>query len=293
MSVAYAPTVIAYQPPSPNVSFRRGTSVVLQSSAPAATRQFGYQHALPLARWHGNDLATASAAVAPASASSVASMSSISIPRSMPMPSPLPQVTGLGQASGHGLPDTVLCFGDSLTAGLRGNKGYEYPGILEDLLRREGYNVSVKNTGAWGEDCSKLLLRFPYVLADAASRGRLLFILILGGTNDIIRGGFYCSELLEKLKQLHSMATSAPGSPVVGVCTMPPAQLNGIKDKARQSMNAGLRALCKDPSERKFLVDLAGVDQSLAYDGLHYNTQGYTEFAERALEAMRPFLTRS
>jgi len=181
----------------------------------------------------------------------------------------------------------VLCFGDSLTAGI--NATGTYPQILERLLRRAGHNLKVRNTGNWGDSTSQLLMRFPYVLKDAASRGRIEYILVLGGTNDLIRGGFYCSELLSKLEQIYDLAAACPGAPRVGVLTMPPASLKPVKEQARLHVNCQLREAVQDHPER-FLVDLETVDFSLSYDGLHYSPEGYHEFAERAFIAMQPIL---
>lgn len=194
----------------------------------------------------------------------------------------------IGAAGSNG---TVLCFGDSLTKGIEATGG-SYPVILEGLLKDAGFNLNVHNTGVWGETVEQLAVRFPYVLADAAKRGRLVCVLVLGGTNDIIRGGFYASQLLGRLKSLHEMAGAAPGEPSVGVLTIPPAQLSDVKDRARLLINKGLRDACRSvpASSRQFLVDLEDVDFNLCYDGLHYAVEGYQDFASRAFQAMRPRL---
>eukprot|EP00929_Paragymnodinium_shiwhaense_P036894 TRINITY_DN19722_c0_g1_i1.p1 TRINITY_DN19722_c0_g1~~TRINITY_DN19722_c0_g1_i1.p1 ORF type:complete len:452 (+),score=100.60 TRINITY_DN19722_c0_g1_i1:80-1435(+) len=184
---------------------------------------------------------------------------------------------------------TVLCFGDSLTGGIN-VAGHSFPRILEERLRDEGYKLRVQNAGQWGDCVGKMIRRFPYVLADACQRSRLRAVLILGGTNNLLRGGFYCSELVEVLSQLHEMAAATPDSPKVGVLTLPPStKLRDVKEKARLQVNEKLRALCEEHSDR-FLVDLEDVDVSQCHDGLHYTSDGYTQFAQIALEAMRPVL---
>lgn len=161
--------------------------------------------------------------------------------------------------------------------------------MLEELLQDKGFGLSVHNAGSWGESCDQLITRFPFVIKDAASRGRVAAILVLAGTNDLVRGGVYCSELLAKLRSLHEMAHAAPGAPRVGVLTLPPANFGDPREKARIFVNEGLRKECQE-NPSLFLVDLESVPFDLSYDGLHYDADGYLQFAQRAYQAMEQFL---
>jgi len=137
----------------------------------------------------------------------------------------------------------IICFGDSLTTGIR-ETGQSYPSILAGLLRSAGHDLAVQNAGNWGDTSSKMLQRLPRVISDVARSGRLAFILVLGGTNDILRGLGGAAQILGQLRQLHDIAGKAPYMPRVGVLTLPPLRKVGTWDQTRRSVNDGLRKIC-------------------------------------------------
>jgi len=214
----------------------------------------------------------------------------------------------------------VVCFGDSLTRGPRehGSNGSgatvdsincsstttattSYPSTLERLLHQAGHAAVVVNAGQWGDTCDQMLSRLPAVLSDATKRGRLEAVLVLGGTNDVLRGSLRPSDILSRLRQLHEVAGKAVYMPYVGVMTVPPTQHSGITEQCRLQVNHGLREACRQavaaprwtPQGRQFLVDLDALDAGLAPDGVHYGPQGCAEIASKALEALRERLPRA
>lgn len=189
-------------------------------------------------------------------------------------------------AGGRG--DVVLCLGDSLTKGVN-DRRHNYPQILEALLQEMGYRLRVHNAGVNAEDCSKIAWRLPYALKDAERSGRVAVVLILAGTNDILKGGFYCSKLLEQLERLHQQASASQGAPLVGVMTLPPAKVKETKEVARLHLNEKLRDVNRDRPGR-FVVDLESISIEKSYDGLHFGHEGCHEIAERAFQAMLPHL---
>lgn len=186
--------------------------------------------------------------------------------------------------------DVVICFGDSLTKGIK-ETGESYPSTLEALLRAAGHSFRVENAGNWGDTSDQMLARLPRVISEAARLGRLAFILVLGGTNDILRNRGSSGHILSQLRQLHEVAGKAPYMPRVGVLTLPPLRHVGQWEQSRLSLNRGLRETCMSGT-RQFLVDLESVDSGLGADGVHYTADGYCEFARRAFEAMSAILSR-
>ena len=60
----------------------------------------------------------------------------------------------------------VVCWGDSLTAGLAGG----YPKVLEDYLKEAGINIPVENEGVVSEGTTQIMVRagvIPYKVANA------------------------------------------------------------------------------------------------------------------------------
>lgn len=185
----------------------------------------------------------------------------------------------------------MVCFGDSLTKGLK-DSGESYPSTLQALLKAAGHNLRVENAGNWGDTTEKMLGRLPRAISEAARLGRLTFILVLGGTNDILLNTGPAAQALSRLRQLHSLAGNAPFAPRVGVLTLPPLRKVAAWEQSRLALNKGLRDTCRASGPRQFLVDLESVDSGLSTDGVHYTADGYCEFARRAFEAMNSILAR-
>jgi len=140
----------------------------------------------------------------------------------------------------------------------------------------------------------KMNERLQRALSEACSKGRLAYVLMLGGTNDILRSAGGAAQIFGRLRQLHETAGRAPYMPRVGVFTLPPV-VSGTTgwDQLRRTLNDSLRkaVTASNPlsfvQRRQFLVDLESLDRSLCSDGVHYTTEGYSEFARRAFEAMQ------
>ena len=77
----------------------------------------------------------------------------------------------------------VLCFGDSITAGLGLEAGKTYPDVLQGLLDDKGYKYRVVNSGISGDTTQAGMDRLP----DALRYSPKVTILELGG-NDGLRG---------------------------------------------------------------------------------------------------------
>mmetsp|Transcript_27000 Transcript_27000/g.77323 ORF Transcript_27000/g.77323 Transcript_27000/m.77323 type:complete len:575 (+) Transcript_27000:93-1817(+) len=209
-------------------------------------------------------------------------------PAAMHTPATLPRTPQLSDG-----PGTVICFGDSLTMGSR-DTGHSYPGVLESLLKGAGHNLTVKNEGIWGDTSTEMQTRLPRVIAEHARSGRVAFILILAGTNDILRRFGTTSQIVARVRQLHSIAGNAPYMPQVGILTLPPLKAATDAKNSLLEVNTGLRKACAQQVglQRPFLVELESVDVNLSTDGVHFADSGYSDFALRAFEAMKPLLAK-
>lgn len=178
----------------------------------------------------------------------------------------------------------ILCIGDSLTAG-RANTKDSYPAQLEKVLQEnKAGNFIMKNVAKWGATCDPITMQLQQAIASGVP---CAFVLVLGGTNDIMQ--YHPAQaILAKLKRLHDMAASAPGRPTVGVFTIPRSSFfNQGQEETRRLVNAGLvEAVQQAHLQTKFLIDLDSVSVDLAKDGLHYHGEGYEQFAQHAFQAM-------
>jgi acyl-CoA thioesterase I len=78
---------------------------------------------------------------------------------------------------------TIVCFGDSITAGRGAPAGHSYPDYLQQLLDSRGYHYRVLNMGISGDTTKDAVARLPNVLAAHPA----IVVVELGG-NDMLRG---------------------------------------------------------------------------------------------------------
>lgn len=192
--------------------------------------------------------------------------------------------------------DVILCIGDSLTAGKKGSRSY--PTQLQRLLDEGRHAIHVHSSGVWGEKSQELLKRVPAaVQAALAEGGRLAFVLILVGTNDILQSHpgqaeMLIPSILQNIERICETAANAAYLPHVGILTLPPL---ATRQSARLRLNEEIRRMVARSSTRRsigrrFLVDLETVDPAMASDGVHFNEEGYMEFARRVRGAILPLL---
>jgi acyl-CoA thioesterase-1 len=78
---------------------------------------------------------------------------------------------------------TIVCFGDSITAGRGAPAGHSYPDYLQQILDSRGYHYRVLNMGISGDTTKDAVVRLPRVLAAHPA----IAVVELGG-NDALRG---------------------------------------------------------------------------------------------------------
>lgn len=192
--------------------------------------------------------------------------------------------------------DVVLCIGDSLTAGKKGFRSY--PSQLQRLLDEDGLQLKVHSSGVWGHTSQDVLKRLPSALQSAFTEGgRLAFVLILVGTNDLLHShpqhvDYQIPNTINNIRAICETAANAAFFPHVGVLTLPPL---ASRNPARLKLNQQLRQFMAGYAAQKgfskrFLVDLESLNPHLAHDGVHFNDEGYMEFARRTRAAILPIL---
>jgi acyl-CoA thioesterase-1 len=78
---------------------------------------------------------------------------------------------------------TIVCMGDSLTAGYGVEEAEAYPALLEDRLHAAGYRYRVVNAGVSGETSSGALSRLDWMLTLDPD-----IVILETGANDGLRG---------------------------------------------------------------------------------------------------------
>ncbi len=159
--------------------------------------------------------------------------------------------------------DTILAFGDSLTAGYGTSKDKSYPAVLAELTGR-----TVINAGISGETTQQGLERFEATLEKHSPR---LIILLMGG-NDILQNLSFATAK----QNLASMIEIAKRRNI-------PVIFLGVPEKNLFSDAAPIYQELAD--EHGLVFDNALVGKLLKSPGLksdtvHLNANGYRKLAE-------------
>jgi acyl-CoA thioesterase I len=179
----------------------------------------------------------------------------------------------------------IVAFGDSLTAGFRLSESQSYPALLQEKLRRDGYNYEVVNAGVSGDTSADGLRRIDWALD--GNPGTRVLILELGA-NDLLRGQ-PIPEMKSNLSEIIRRA-KARGARVLLAGMLAPT--NQGREYQRESAEA-FRALAAEhdvPLIPFFLEGVAGRADLNLEDGAHPNPEGQKIVAETVYRALRPVL---
>ena len=179
----------------------------------------------------------------------------------------------------------IVAFGDSLTAGLGLSERESYPSLLQEMLRRDGFDYEVINAGVSGHTSADGLARIDWVL-DGNTNVRVLVLEL--GANDLLRG----QSVPEMKKNLSEIIrrTQARGARVLLAGMLAPT--NQGREYQRESAEAfrSLAAEHRVPLIPFFLERVAGNVELNQQDGAHPNPEGTKIVAETVYRALRPML---
>ncbi|HLL77198.1 MAG TPA: arylesterase [Pyrinomonadaceae bacterium] len=180
----------------------------------------------------------------------------------------------------------IIAFGDSLTAGLGlAGERESYPSLLQEMLRRDGFDYEVVNAGVSGHTSADGLARIDWVL-DGHRNVRVLVLEL--GANDLLRGR-PVSEMKKNLSEIIRRA-KARGARVLLAGMIAPT--NQGREYQRESAEA-FKSLAAEHGVTFlpfFLDRVAGVAELNQPDGIHPNPQGTKIVAETVYRALRPML---
>ncbi len=166
----------------------------------------------------------------------------------------------------------IICFGDSLTAGVGAGPGQDYPSQLAGMLGRE-----VINLGVSGDTTASALDRLDQVL----SRQPRIVLLTLGG-NDI-RQGINQAAAFANLEEIIRRIQAKGALVVIGGIDIP---------FFSRGFGAGYRDLARRTGSVLIPDVFAGIwgQPELMSDQVHPNPAGYRLMAEHFRQALEPYL---
>jgi len=180
---------------------------------------------------------------------------------------------------------TILCFGNSITAGYGLDPGLAYPNVLEQILKDKGHNYRVINAGLSGETSAGGLTRIDWVLQNKID----VFILELGA-NDGLRG----LPLIQTKSNLQSIIQKVvkkyPEAQIVIAGMMVPPNMG--QDYASEfSYVFNELATEYDALLIPFLLDSVGGNPELNIsDGIHPNIEGHKIVAQNVYNVLKEVL---
>lgn len=179
----------------------------------------------------------------------------------------------------------IVALGDSLTAGYGLSLHESYPSLLQEQLKRDGFNYEVVNAGVSGDTTAGGLRRLDWVL-----EGDVRFVILELGANDILRG-LPTSEMRKNLSQIIERSR-ARGAEVLLAGMLAPT--NSGADYSRASMEV-FPALAKEYNLVLipfFLDRVAGIENLNQADGVHPNPEGTRIVAETVYQHLKPILEK-
>lgn len=168
--------------------------------------------------------------------------------------------------------ETIVCFGDSLTAGVGAGRGQDYPSRLAELA-----GLEIINAGVPGDTTAKALARLAAVIE---LRPRIV-LLTLGG-NDL-KNGVSRETAFENLEIIVRRLQDAGALVVIGGIDVP---FWGRGFGAAYEELAGKNGAVLVPN---IYADIMGKPQRMS-DNVHPNSEGYAIMAHHFYKALRPYL---
>lgn len=180
---------------------------------------------------------------------------------------------------------SLVCFGDSITAGYGLNSGEAYPDALQRDLNRLGYHYAVTNKGTSGATSKDAVESLPSILRLHPS-----VVIVEFGGNDGLRG----LPLLQTRHNLDTVLTALDSAHIrvlLAGITLPPnygpdyiQQFDQVyTDLATKHHTAFVPMIYKD------LVKVPGTIQP---DGIHPTAKGSEILANTLLPALKPLLRK-
>jgi acyl-CoA thioesterase-1 len=179
----------------------------------------------------------------------------------------------------------ILCFGDSLTAGLGTDLGQSYPDDLQRLLDAHGYHYHVVNAGISGNTTKDGLDRIHLVLA----RHPQIVVVEFGG-NDGLRG-LPLEQTQANLSAIIDQLQKSGAKVVLAGITLPPDYGPDYIKK----FDAMYPALAKQYHIRLLpfiLKDVYGIPGDMQSDDTHATAQGNQQVALNIEALLKPLLKK-
>lgn len=182
----------------------------------------------------------------------------------------------------------ILCFGDSLTAGLGLDIEDAFPAVIQRMIDSLGYDYKVVNAGLSGETTASGKNRLNWVLNQKTD----IFILELGA-NDGLRG-INLTETRQNLQAIIDRVRAKNPETIVILAGMQ------IPPNMGPEYTTEFRKIFPELAEMNstylipfLLKDVGGVPELNQEDGIHPTREGHLMVAQNVWEVLAPILQKN
>ena len=180
---------------------------------------------------------------------------------------------------------TVVCFGDSLTAGYGAPAGSSYPDDLRKTLAQAGSHATILNQGISGNTTKDGAARVDQVL-----RLHPAIVVLELGANDGLRG-FPVADIQQNLERVIRQLQAAHIRILLVGMKLPP-NLGPDYTGPYDALFPALAAKYKLPLVPFILDGVYDHQELLSPDNLHPNADGYRVVAANVLPYLQPMLAK-
>jgi len=178
---------------------------------------------------------------------------------------------------------TILCFGNSLTAGYGLEPEQAWPALLQERLDSVGQDFKVVNAGLSGETTSGGLNRLDWVLKQPVN----MFILELGA-NDMLRGLDVASTKANLESIINKVKEKYPEAQIILAGMLAPPNMGDAYEKKFNRIFSDLAMKHKAVLIPFLLDEVAGRKELVLPDGKHPNVEGQKIVLENVWAALAP-----
>lgn len=179
--------------------------------------------------------------------------------------------------------NTILCIGDSITAGWPYGEDCAYSGYLKN-------DHTTVNRGVPGETSRQIMLRLERELVSSGAD----FVLIMAGTNDAMLPGARAEDTLECMKRMIRTVRQDNAEPVILTCLIPDEQAvpEWFDDivPVRNFLNEYNRQLMEYCGYEHISVICTHTVSPGYIDGVHPDKAGYRILGEYISSALRDLM---
>jgi acyl-CoA thioesterase-1 len=190
-----------------------------------------------------------------------------------------------GCLSAAGPRPVIVCFGDSLTAGLGLDSGQSYPDLLQRELDQRGFQYHLENLGVSGDTTQDGIARIGQALSLKPA-----IALVELGANDGLRGQPVAGIESNLAQIIETFQKAKIAVLLIGITLPPNYGPDYIKRFA--AIYPQLAAKYKVRLLPFMLAGVGGNTRLMQQDGLHPNAEGTRTVARTVFQSLEPMLIK-